>query len=396
MTRSERRGTRKELEAALRPFVEHQLSRSEWKLRFESLLEALLEQGKVASRARSALELTPAGRTQVLRFLKLEQPPRGLTWRKLKATYLVAYSLGLPPTKAVLGRMKDADGVRAAALQRAHALDVEEGLTLAQTRDRLLWRQLGVETDRLFTLSAVQAHLLGKLLGADTKDPGQAVEQLAARAAGATRADAEALRLSLQRQWALAEDAEVETSEPAHTPAGPVTKSAAPKATREPEATSRAPSAASKATREPEATSRAPSAASKATREPEASAPSVPVRTTPVITITPTVPDAVSEEPEAEAPPQFSPESFAEQVLTVARALPTGRFGLNKVFISHVWKALQPEWSDREAFDTALLEANRTRRLSLTRADLVSAMDPKDVAESEVRSFGASFHFVVV
>ncbi|WP_201963026.1 hypothetical protein [Comamonas sp. JC664] len=354
MTRSERRGTRKELEAALRPFVEHQLSRAEWKARFESLLAALLEKGQAAPRARSALELTPAGRTQVLRFLKLEQPPRELTWRKLKATYLVAYSLGLPPTKAVLGRMKDADGVRAAALQRAHALDAEEGLTLAQTRDRLLWRQLGVETDRPFTLSAVQAHLLGKLLDTDTKAPAQALEQLAARAAGATRADAEALRLSLQRQWALSEDAEAGASEPADAP--------------------------DKGTREPAATP----------------APAITARTTPVVTITPTVPDAVSEPAETASTSHAAEASFAEQVLTVARALPTGRFGMNKVFISHVWKALQPEWSDREAFDAALLEANRSRRLSLSRADLVSAMDPKDVAESEVRSFGARFHFVVV
>jgi hypothetical protein len=66
------------------------------------------------------------------------------------------------------------------------------------------------------------------------------------------------------------------------------------------------------------------------------------------------------------------------------------------VFISRIWRVLHPEWSSREAFDTALLEANRTRRLSLSRADLVSAMDPQELAESEVSSYGASFHFVVV
>ncbi|MFP2925839.1 hypothetical protein ACLESO_11590, partial [Pyxidicoccus sp. 3LG] len=100
--------------------------------------------------------------------------------------------------------------------------------------------------------------------------------------------------------------------------------------------------------------------------------------------------------PVRDAGPHDSVASFAERVLAVARGLPTGRFGDNKVFISHVWKALQPEWTSREAFDVALLEANRARHLSLTRADLVSAMDPRDVAESEVRSYGASFHFVVV
>ncbi|QDE88841.1 hypothetical protein BHS06_07555 [Myxococcus xanthus] len=317
MTRSERRGTRKELEDALRPFVEHQLSRAEWKLRFEALMEALVGGGTVAVRGRNGLELTPKGRTEVLRFLQLDQPPRGLTWKKLKATHLVARSLDLPPSKAVMARMKGADGVRAAALQRQHGLNAEEGLTLAQTRDRLLWRQLGVETDRPFTLGAVQAHLLGQMLDAKTTDPRKGVEQLAARAAGAPRVDAEAVRLSLMRRWAVAQDAGASEAAPT---------------------------------------------------------------------------DRASTSPGA--PP--APADFAERVLSVARALPTGRFGENKVFISHVWKALQPEWSTREAFDAALLEANRTRLLSLTRADLVSAMDPKDVAESEVRSFGASFHFVVV
>ncbi|NVJ06419.1 hypothetical protein HUW63_14395 [Myxococcus sp. AM001] len=333
MTRSsERLGTRRELEDALRPFVEHQLSRAEWKLRFEALLGALLSGGTVAARGRSSLELTPTGRTEVLRFLQLDQPPRGLTWKKLKATHLVARSLDLPPSKAVVARMKDADGVRAAALQRQHGLDAEEGLTLAQTRDRLLWRQLGVETDRPFTLNAVQAHLLGQLLDTKTTDPRKGVEQLAARAAGAPRVDAEAVRLSLMRRWAVAQEdgaSEDKVAAPAATP---------------------------------------------------------PVEPTP------------SSEATSTAPPKAmpSPAAFAERVLSVARALPTGRFGENKVFISHVWKALHPEWSTREAFDAALLEANRTRLLILTRADLVSAMDPKDVAESEVRSFGASFHFVVV
>ncbi len=314
--RTERRGTRKELEGALRPFVEHRLSRAEWKERFDTLLQGLLSHGLAAERGRSGLELTKEGQSRALAFLDLQQLPRGLTWKKLKATYLLARSLDLSPTKPVLARLTDADGVRAALLKRQYPVEDVDAPSLAQMRDRLLWRQLGVETDRTFSLSAVQAHLLGKLLDAETKDPRKAVEQLAARAAGATRVDAEAVRLALLRQWALSE---------------------------------------SEATAEPTPTSTA-----------------------------------------GDTLPQDSVERFAERVLAVARELPSGRFGHNKVFISHVWKALQPEWANREAFDVALLEANRTRQLSLTRADLVSAMDPQDVAESEVRSYGASFHFVVV
>ncbi|MCP3138694.1 hypothetical protein [Pyxidicoccus xibeiensis] len=316
-TRGKKPGTRKELEDALRPFVEHRLSRAEWKARCAPLVEKLLADGLVTEHGRSALALTTAGHARALAFLHVDALPRGLPWKKLKATYLLARGMDLAPTKPVLARLADADGVRAALLKRQHALADAEAPSLAQARDRLLWRQLGVETDRPFTLKAVQAHLLGKLLDTETKDPRRAVEQLAARAAGATRVDAEAVRQALLRRWAMPE---TETPpEPTDTPA-----------------------------------------------------------------------------PERDSEPQDSIASFAERVLAVARTLPTGRFGQNKVFISHVWKALQPEWGNREAFDVALLEANRTRRLSLTRADLVSAMDPRDVAESEVRSYGASFHFVVV
>ncbi|MFP2908573.1 hypothetical protein ACLESD_26675 [Pyxidicoccus sp. 3LFB2] len=311
-TRTERRGTRKEMESALRPFVEHRLGRAEWKECFDALLKSLLGDGLAKEHGRSSLELTKEGHTRALAFLSVEQLPRALTWKKLKATYLLARSLDLAPTKPVLARLTDADGVRAAVLKRQYPIEDAESPSLAQMRDRLLWRQLGVETDRPFSLSAVQAHLLGKLLDAETKDPRKAVEQLAAGAAGATRVDAEAVRLAVLRQWALPDSG---------------------------------------------------------------------------VTPAPT---------EQDTGPQDAEESFAERVLAVARALPSGRFGQDKVFISHVWKALQPEWANREAFDVALLEANRTRQLSLTRADLVSAMDPRDVAESEVRSYGATFHFVVV
>ncbi|MCY1003725.1 hypothetical protein OWM54_41935 [Myxococcus sp. MISCRS1] len=91
-------------------------------------------------------------------------------------------------------------------------------------------------------------------------------------------------------------------------------------------------------------------------------------------------------------------QSFAERVLTAARAVPTeGRYmGGKKVFISFVYAALRDDFPSREAFDEELVKAIRTGDLTLVRADLVSAMNPKVVAESEVRSYGATFHFVVL
>ncbi|GMU03941.1 hypothetical protein [Corallococcus caeni] len=314
-TRSEKKaGTRNELAKTLHAFVEHRWSRGEWTGRFDALLTGLLDGKLVEARGRAGLALTGPGRQQALKFLRVESP-KGLTWKRVKQQHLLAKGLGLPNSKSALGRLAAADGVRALVLKRAHAVEGPETPTLAQVRDRLLWRQLGVETEEAFSLRAVQAHLLGKLLEQEVSNPKRGVEQLAARAVGASRVDAEVVRMAALREWVLAD-----------------------------------------AVKRPES-------------QPEKSAPKVPPADT---------------------------ASFARRVLDAARASPTGRFGDNKVFISHVWKALQPEWSNRPAFDAALIEANRARHLSLGRADLLAVMDPRDVAESEVRSYGASFHFVVL
>ena len=98
------------------------------------------------------------------------------------------------------------------------------------------------------------------------------------------------------------------------------------------------------------------------------------------------------------ARPPVDLRSFAEQVKSTARDCPTGRFGDNKVFIAHVWKALQvdPAFRTMElaAFKEHLAEANNARLLDLSRADLVQAMDPDDVRQSEVHYLNATFHFV--
>jgi hypothetical protein len=89
---------------------------------------------------------------------------------------------------------------------------------------------------------------------------------------------------------------------------------------------------------------------------------------------------------------------FARKVQSAARACPTGRYGDNKVFIAHVWKALEgePEFRgmDLKQFKHRLAEANNARLLDLSRADLVQAMDPDDVRGSEVAYLNATFHFI--
>lgn len=89
--------------------------------------------------------------------------------------------------------------------------------------------------------------------------------------------------------------------------------------------------------------------------------------------------------------------AFAARVLEAARGTTTGRFGDDKVFISHVLRQLEGEGTvvgDTEVFKERLVAAHRRGLLSLSRADLVDAMTPADVEASESRYLSATFHFV--
>lgn len=100
--------------------------------------------------------------------------------------------------------------------------------------------------------------------------------------------------------------------------------------------------------------------------------------------------------------PKHLPEdeaAFAARVLSAAKASKTGRFGGDRVFISHVVRQLAREGvaiGDVETFKARLVTAHRRDRLSLSRADLVEAMKPEDVDESETRYRSATFHFVQI
>jgi hypothetical protein len=91
---------------------------------------------------------------------------------------------------------------------------------------------------------------------------------------------------------------------------------------------------------------------------------------------------------------------FANKIRDLAVGAEQGRFGRHKVFISHLYRIFRGSSDgqsiDRETFNAYLLEAGRRGLLTLNRADLVEAMDPEDVRESEVRHPDGlgTFHFV--
>ena len=91
--------------------------------------------------------------------------------------------------------------------------------------------------------------------------------------------------------------------------------------------------------------------------------------------------------------------TFAAQVLAAARQIPAAwRFGENKAFISHIWRQWRGETAGDglalDDFKARLVAANREGLVRLSRADLVEAMDPADVAESATVYENALFHFI--
>jgi hypothetical protein len=331
LTRKEGKGARSEVARALRPFAEHRWSTSEWNTRLEEALGALQEQGLVTRTARLGLVLTPPGRAHALAWLGVKRL-EGVSWKQLKNKHLLARVLELSPSSGTLARLGEADGMRAVLVQRHLGLAAPGSRSLAQVRDALCWKQLGVETDKPFTLAAVQAVLLSRVLESPREVPApRAMEQLAARSVGARRTDADNLRLATLRAWLVPT-----SSEPAPLPAP--TASSSPRGPRNELASPAGPS------------------------------------------------------------PSEDLHAFATRVLAAAQSSTTGRFGEDRVFISHVWRALQEQAQglDERTFKSRLVEANRARLLSLSRADLVEAMNPADVAMSETRYLGATFHFIAL
>jgi hypothetical protein len=108
--------------------------------------------------------------------------------------------------------------------------------------------------------------------------------------------------------------------------------------------------------------------------------------------------EPASAAPVADAPVAASP-AFADEVLRAAGETRDGWFGDRKVFVSAVWDQLRQgsRWSQVtfDDFKHRLLAAHRAGELVLARADLVAAMDPAQVAASEIAADGASFHFIV-
>ncbi len=186
-----------ELVRAVRPFVEHALGSGETTEQIERALSSLEDRGEITAKPHA---LTDDGRSRLLEFLGLERLPSQLTWKQMRRKYLVARTLDLKAD-----RLKDADRLRGLVIRKHHDLPTSETSTLIRAIDSLVWRQLGVESDKPLTLNEVRAHMLRNLLGTESKlGLEKIVRVLAANAAGASSPDDDAIRLALVRSWLCA------------------------------------------------------------------------------------------------------------------------------------------------------------------------------------------------
>ncbi len=103
-------------------------------------------------------------------------------------------------------------------------------------------------------------------------------------------------------------------------------------------------------------------------------------------------------QPRGSSPPQQALGHFVRRVQQAADSPQARHFGPEKVFIGSVWQALasEPDMArlGEEGFKRLLVEAHRSGSLVLARADLVAAMDPRDVRSSETKHHNATYHFI--
>ena len=279
------------------------------------------------------LRLSEAGRARALRVLGLAALPANATWPRLRDGHLVGVAAGAPGGAGDALRAKGK--LSAYMLKRRFGLRVPEGATVGTAAAALVCKVLGFP--ELSDFKSLQAAVLGRLLDPpQALPPDAAVEQFVRVQFGARRGKVDELRQALIAEW-------VRGGEPG--------------------------------------------------RAPQPTTPADRVSTAPA-------PGSVHAGANGDAGGGFDLAAFAAAARRAAAASPTGWFGDNKVFIAHAWRRYRSDAAvpdlDLPSFKGRLVEANRAGLLALSRADLVAAMDPADVRESEARYLNAEFHFILI
>jgi hypothetical protein len=295
-------------------------------------LAALRGRGLVSERSRS---LTDEGRRAIRAAFGLTRAP---TWTEIRDAYLPALGLGLQPgseqaTAAVRGK----DALTAAVL-RKH-LGIREGGSLNAVCDALIAEVLELPPGPV-NMNVIRACVLARRAGVPANGtPKEIGAGVVADAVKVKKVDRRSMLQALGRRW-VNEAGTLPTSKPAQ--------------------------------------------------------PTQPPQALQAMQPTQAMPSTQPADPAQAATPEALLQVVRE---TIPRVGTDGRYGAEKVFVSAIWRSIERDGRlvdlSLDRFKRWLVNANRDGWLVLARADLVSVMDAKLVAESEIRDQGATFHFVL-
>lgn len=314
----------------------------------------------------SPRKLTDSGKRVLREAFQLSRAP---TWAQVRDKHLPSLALGLPPGSERASKACTESALTAAVL--CSRFGIHDASSPAAVCDALVAKLLGMPPGRL-TLDRIRAHVLARDI--NTQDPdaprpdakGYAVKLagwIACNTVGARGPHRSKMARALARRWVSGDASSLgEGIANAPEPQKPLVITPPP---------TQAPSTAS-------AQLVMPTGASADRPQKHAQ----PIRSG--ATTTTTTPAAG--------------DLLAVVRETIPRIGTDGRFG-EKVYVSSIWRTIERDRKvgalSLDEFKRWLLRANRDGSLVLARADLIGAMDAKQVAESEINDRGATFHFVL-
>jgi hypothetical protein len=329
----------------------------------------------------SPRKLTESGKRALRTAFNLSRVP---TWAQVRDKHLPSLALGVPPGSEQASHACTESAIMAAVL--CTRFGVRDARTPMAVCDALIANALGLPAGKL-TLDRIRVHVLLRgvegLAGAapspDIKDYARRLAAwIACSAVGAVDAGGSQRRMAraLARRWVRGE---------AHPQGVYWARGATGELTTMETVAVVPPMQPADPPARPTGNDRTRAAADGGVRvRPQGSAGE------------PQTPPAPAKRPMPPPPPQ--PDLLEVVRETIPRVGTEGRFG-EKVYVSAIWRTIE---RDRKAgelsldhFKRWLLGANRDGWLVLARADLIGAMDAKQVTESEIHDRGATFHFVL-
>lgn len=328
--------TTSEVKKSLNPIFYQAPSSNEW----GQCLQQLAIDGLLKKIGRSRFQITDMGQKQALQSLGLQSMPPTSRWLTLRNRYLIATLLKLPTAINQSDRFSvaNANGLRAAILINAFQLAIDSHPTLVKVRDSLLWQQLAQPANNI---SRQRQLAQSNFMQTKSFTINSAASLLLSSVLGTER----------ELSWDNALKQLAAKAIGARRINPEELRLAILRIATQPQPVSTQPQPLKKRL-------------SQSLQQPEA----------------------------------LDLEHFASQMNQSAKRCQTGKFGDNKLFISHVWRQMERDHNtfglDLNKFKHYLILANNKGLVSLSRADLPYAMDQEDVSTSETPYLNSTFHFI--